>query len=136
MGSTKDSHFLFDGKHYKQIDGVAIDSTFLGPTLANAFLVYQEKNWLERCPPGYRPFYCRMYVGDIFVLFNSPEHLKGFQNYLNSHHVNIFFTIGNEKDNRTSFHDLNIIHEQDKFTTSVYRKTTFCRIYTHFDSFF
>ena len=33
------------------------------------------------------------------------------------------------------FLDVNIIREQGKFTTSVYRKPTFSRIYTHFDSF-
>ena len=44
--ATKDSHFIFDGTLYKQIDGVAMGSP-LGPTLANAFLVYHKKNWLE-----------------------------------------------------------------------------------------
>ena len=34
-----------------------------------------------------------------------------------------------------SFLDVNIIREQGKFTTSVYRKPTFSGIYTHFDSF-
>ena len=33
-----------------------------------------------------------------------------------------------------SFLDVNIIPEKDKFTTSVYHKPTFSRIYTHFDS--
>ena len=47
--------FIFDGTLYIQIDGVAMDSV-LGCTLANAFLVYHEKNWLERCPLKYRPF--------------------------------------------------------------------------------
>ena len=51
--ATKDSHFIFDGTLYKQIDGVAMSST-LGATLANAFLVYHEKNWLEHCPLEYR----------------------------------------------------------------------------------
>ena len=54
--ATKDSHFIFDGTLYKQIDGVAMGSP-LGPTLANAFLVYHEKNWLEHCPLEYRPLY-------------------------------------------------------------------------------
>ena len=40
---TKDSHFIFDVTLYKQIDSVAMGSP-LGPTLANAFLVYHEKN--------------------------------------------------------------------------------------------
>ena len=132
--ATKDSHFIFDGTLYKQIDGVAMGSP-LGPTLANAFLVYREKNWLEHCPVEYGPLYYRRYVDDIFVLFNSAEHLKRFYSYLNSRHLNISLTIENEKDNRMSFLDVNIIREKDKFTTSVYRKPTFSRIYTHFDSF-
>ena len=41
--ATKDSHFIFDGTLYKQIDGVAMGPP-LGPTLANTCLVYHEKN--------------------------------------------------------------------------------------------
>ena len=107
----------------------------LGPTLANVFLVYHEKNWLEHCPVEYRPLYYRRYVDDIFVLFNSAKHLKRFYSYLNSRHLNISLTMENEEDNRMSFLDVNIIREKDKFTTSVYRKPTFSGIYTHFDSF-
>ena len=39
--ATNDSHFVFDGTLYKQTDGVAMGFS-LGPTLANAFFVYQE----------------------------------------------------------------------------------------------
>ena len=39
--TTKDSHFIFDGTLYKQINGVSMGS-LLGPTLANAFLVYHK----------------------------------------------------------------------------------------------
>ena len=122
--ATKDSHFIFDGTLYKQIDGVAMGSP-LGPTLANAFLVYHEKNWLEHCPLEYRPLYYQRYVADICVLFNSPEHLKRFHSYLNSCHLNIPVTIGNEKGNKISFLDVNIIREQERFTSSVYQKSTF-----------
>ena len=75
--ATKDSHFIFDRTLYKQIDGVAMGFP-LGLTLANAFLVYHEKNWLEHFSLEYRPLYYRMYIDDIFVLFNSPEHLNIF----------------------------------------------------------
>ena len=68
--ATKDSHFIFDGTFYKQNNGVAMGS-HLGPTLANAFLAYHEKNWLEHFPLEYRPLYYRRYVDDVFVLFNS-----------------------------------------------------------------
>ena len=117
--ATKDSHFIFDGTLYKQIDGVAMGSP-LDPTLTNAFLVYHEKNWSEHCPVEYRPLYYRRYVDDIFALFNSAQYLKRFYSYLNSGLLNISLTIQNEKDNRKSFLDVNIIREKDRFTTSVY----------------
>ena len=42
------------------MDGVAMGSP-LGPTLANALLVYiRKKLWLERFPFHYRPFYYPM----------------------------------------------------------------------------
>ena len=121
--ATKDSHFIFDGTLYKQIDGVAMGSP-LGPTLANAFLVYHEKNWLEHCPLEYRPLYYQRYVDDIFVLFNSAEYLKHFHSYFNSCHLNISFTIENEKDKRMSCLDIKMICGKGKFTTSVYCKPT------------
>ena len=44
------------------------------------------------------------------------------------------FTIKNEKQNRMSVLDGLIIHEDNKFNTSDYRKPTFSGVYTHFDS--
>ena len=67
-------------------------------------------------------------------LFKSSGHLKRFQSYLNSCHVNLSFTIETEQNNKI-FLDLNVIHEQGKFVTSVYRKPTSSGVYTHFDSF-
>ena len=40
---TEESHFIFNGQLYKQVDGVAIGSP-LGSTLANPFLVRFEKS--------------------------------------------------------------------------------------------
>ena len=72
-------------------------------------LVFHEKNWSERCPREYRPSYYQRYVDDIDVLFNSPEHLKPFLSYLHSRHVNIFFAIEDEKENRIAFLDVNVV---------------------------
>ena len=129
--ATKEIHFLFDGTLYKQIDGVAMGSP-LGPTLANVFLVYHQKSWLKHCSLESRSLCYRRYVDDIFVLFNSAEHLKP---YLNSCHLNMSFTMENEKDNRMSFLDVNMIRGKNKFATFVYCKPTFSGIYTHFNSF-
>ena len=40
--AVKDSFFLFNGKYYKQLDGVAMGS-HLGPSLANVFLSHWEE---------------------------------------------------------------------------------------------
>ena len=88
----------------------------------------------------YRTLCYRRYV-DTFVPFQSSDHLKRVPSYLNSCHVNMSFTIETEQDNKTSFLDVTVLHEQGKFTTSVYRKPIFsgiCAIFvvkTHFDSF-
>ena len=45
------------------------------------------------------------------------------------------FVIENEKQNRMPFFDVQIIHEDKTFTTSVYHKPTSSDVYTHFDRF-
>ena len=45
------------------------------------------------------------------------------------------FTVETEQNNKISILDVNVIREQGKFITSVYRKPTFSAVYTHFDSF-
>ena len=84
--ATKDSHFIFDGTLYKQVDGVAMGS--FGPTLGNAFLFYHEKKRLES-PLKYRAFYYWRCIYDIF-LFYSFTRTSFSQSYLNSHDVNIY----------------------------------------------
>ena len=56
----------------------------LGPTLANAFLCFNEQVWLNEYPDELKPAYYRRHVDGIFVLFHSPDHLEKFKNYLNS----------------------------------------------------
>ena len=57
--ATKESFFIFDKTFCKQLDGVAIGSP-LGPTLANSFLCYHEKRWLDKCPEELKRFLKRM----------------------------------------------------------------------------
>ena len=54
--ATKMSFFIFDNKFYLQKDGVSMGSP-LGPTLANAFLCFYERKWLEEAPMECRPTY-------------------------------------------------------------------------------
>ena len=89
--NMSESLMLFDQELYKQHDGVAMGSP-LGPTLANVFLCYHEKIWLENCPSEFKPVIYRRYVDDTFILFRSKHHIQKFRNYLNRQHKYIRFT--------------------------------------------
>ena len=88
----------------------------LGPEIANAFLVYFGNNMLQSCSSDFKPHYYWQYVDDIFVLFTSPDGL----------HANMSFALENEKQNKKSFLDVQIIGKGKTFTASVYRKPYFC----------
>ena len=132
--ATKESFILFNGRYYKQTDGVAMGSP-LGPTLANIFLCYHEKSWLEHCPGDYKPVYYKRYVDDIFCLFHSENQVQEFLSYLNSRHQNMNFTFENESENYMPFLDVKVIRSDGTFITSMYRKQTFSGVYTNFSSF-
>ena len=104
----------------------------MGLTLANAFLCHFEKKWLSECPVEFLPI---VYVDDIFLTFNSYLQLLKFVDYMNHQHSNIKFTFEVEKNNNFSFLDVKICKENNKFTTSVFRKPTFSGVFTNFDSF-
>ena len=128
--AAKGSYFVFNGQFYKHTDG-----SLLGPTMANAFLVYLESNWLQNFSSYFKPYYNRRYVDNIFVLFSLPEHLEAFLNFLKGPHGSMSFRIKKEKQNRMYFLALQIIHQDKTFTTSsVYLKPTLSGVYTHFDS--
>ena len=109
--ATKESYFIFNGLLYKQIDGVAMGSP-LGPSLANAFLSYHEKNWLNNCLQGFKPVFYQHDVDDIFILFKSNDHLKYFQDFLNFCHINMSFSMETEKENKLYFLDVEVIRER------------------------
>ena len=131
--TVSESLILFDQEFYKQHDEVAMGSP-LGPTLANVFLCYHEKIWLQNCPSEFKPVIYRRYVDYTFLLFRSKHHIEKFQNYLNRQHKNIKFTSGTENENSISFFDIKITRDNNKFMTSVYGKPTFNGVFTNFGS--
>ena len=132
--ALQNNFFNFNGKIYKQIDGVAMGSP-LGLCLANAFLCFHEQIWLNDCPENFKPVYYRRYVYDTFALFRSPDHLEKFTNYLNLKHKNIKFTSEKESNNSLPFLDILISRSENGFKISVYHKSTFSRVYSNFNSF-
>ena len=132
--ATTESSFIFDNKHYNQIDGVAMGSP-LDPTLANAFLSHYEKIWLKECSSQFKPVVYRHYVDDIFVPLKSKEYLKHFVNYINPKDKNINFTFGTEDSNNFSFLIVKTTHKKKLFVTSILCKATFSGVFTNNDSF-
>ena len=71
---TKNNLFLFNNQLYMQLDGAPMGRS-ISPILANIFLCHQEENWINDCPPEFKPIsYCR-YVDDTFALFNNPSQM-------------------------------------------------------------
>ena len=132
--ATSQSHFLFDGQFYDQVDGVAMGSP-LGPVLANLFMAYHEKDWIENYTSP-RIFFYKRYVDDIFCLVESEIEAKKFLGYLNEKHPNIKFTMETEVNKSIPFLDVLITSSTDgTFQTSVYRKSTFMGLFMNFLSF-
>ena len=132
--AMSESLILFDQQFYKKHHGVAMGFP-LGHALANVFLCYHEKSWLQNCPSEFKPVTYRKYVDDIFLLFCSKYLIEKFQNYLNRQHKNIKFTSETENENSISFLDIKITRDNNKFMTSVYHKPTFSGVFTNFGSF-
>ena len=110
---TKEYFFKFNSKYYKQVNGVAIRSP-LHLVLVNIFMCGFESNWLRDYPNDFKPVFYRRYVGDIFVLFPSPDYADKFKKYLLSKNPNINFSIEKEKDGCLPFLDINIFRENGK----------------------
>ena len=129
--ATAQTHFLFNGSFYNQIDGVAMGSP-LAPVLANLFLGRHEKSWLENFDASEILFY-RRYVDDTFCLFHSENDALLFFHYINSRHPNIRFTMEKEADHRIPFSDVLIDNNCSHAPiTSVYRKKTFTGLLTNY----
>ena len=129
-----DSYFVFNGKLYNQLDGLAMGSP-VAPTMANLFLCFNEKVWLQNCPKNFKPVYYRRYMDDTFLLFKEKNHVNLFRDYLNKQHKNIEFTVEYEEDSTLSFLDVNVIKSHNVFTTQTYRKPTFTGQCLNFNSF-
>ena len=122
--ALNDSYFRFDGKIYKQADGLAMGSS-LSPIIANIFLDKFERNLLSGCPIDCKPRFYRRYLDDTFIIFNNEAEAKKFFQYSNSQHNRIKFTYEPENNEKLSFLDVTVHKSDNKFNTSIFRKKTF-----------
>ena len=132
--ATSQTHFLFKGEYYDQVDGVAMGSP-LGPVLANLFMSVHERKWLNMYTGPPVKFYKR-YVDDIFCMFERKDHAYQFLEYLNKQHDCIKFTIEEEENSKLPFLDVLISKlDSGEFHTTTYRKPTNTGLLTNFISF-
>ena len=132
---TKETNFLFNGKIYDQIDGVAMGSP-LALTLANIFMRHFEEKAFEKYT-GPKPLFYRRFVDDSFVLFKDRTESRPFFEYLNGLHPNIAFTMEDEtpENGYFPFLDVKISRNGSKFETRTFYKPTFTGLYTNWYSF-
>ncbi|CAF1441093.1 unnamed protein product [Rotaria magnacalcarata] len=134
--ATKNSHFLFDGKVYDQIDGVSMGSP-LAPLLAEIFLQeFERKNSSLLQELGI--VYWKRYVDDTFVLLNSQFTTKHVCAELSKCHPSIQFTSEEEDPATRTLPFLDVLVRRKPgadFHTCVYRKPTFSGLMTKWSSF-
>ena len=133
--ATAQTHFLFNGSFYDQINGVAKGSP-LAPLLANLFMGHHEKLWLENFQSSEILFY-RRYVDHTFCLFHSEHDAIIFFDYINSRNPNIRFSMEKEVHHKLPFLDV-LIDNNDPISlqTRVHgRKKTCTGLLTSYFSF-
>ena len=128
------TYFFFNNVLYKQIEGLAMGNP-LAPTMANIFMCNLEESFLTICPPHLKPKFYKRYLDDVFAVFETEKQAEGFQNYINSAHPNIKFTLEKENDNKISYLDILVCKFDEVCQLSVYRKPTFTNLGTSFFSF-
>ena len=107
----------------------------IGTTMANVLCHFIKSNGLNSVLRNLNQFFCKRYVDNIFVLFESAKHVWKFRHYFNTCHRNMFFSFEQEKNGKLSFLDIEVSREKKQFITTVYRKPTFSGVYTYFESF-
>ena len=97
---------------------------------------FQTNGKMSECPPDFKLVPYRRFVDDTntFCLFENPEHVNYFLEYINGFQPNTNFTVEVENDSTLPFLDVSIFKSNNDFSTSLYRKKTFTGQYTDFVS--
>ena len=122
--ATKNPLVIFNKTNYTQTEGCSVGSA-VGGIFANFFLAHHEKNQLEQCPTHFKLISYHRYVDDTLIIFNSPDHANKFLDYLNHQQTNITFTLETESNRARLFQDCIISKQNNRLSTSIYRKSTF-----------
>ena len=116
---TTESHLIFNGCYYDQIDGASMASP-LGPTFANLFIDALENKIMGKLKRLGLNVWLR-YVDDTFVVLKSKVCVEKVLEFLNKQHPNIKFTVECENKNSLPFLDSKVKRNSDlKLFTTLY----------------
>ena len=125
------TYFLFQGKYYEQVQGVAMGSP-ISPLIANIFMEEFEVKALQSFPNP--PSLWLRFVDDTFVI-NRAEHSQDLLHHINSQDAHIQFTVEPIQQGSLPFLDTLVTIQLDNtFSTTVYRKPTHTDQYLQWDS--
>ena len=128
LDACQKTAFSFNGKIYKQTDGVSMGSS-LGPVLANIIMTQMESEIVKPLETkGVIKHYMR-YVDDTLLLI-KPENIETVLRKFNSFHKNLHFTVDTFDGGDIHFLDLKI----EGIETDVYHKPTHTGQYFDFTS--
>ena len=97
----------------------------LSATLANIFLCFHERKWIDECPLIFKPQFYRRYMDDTFTIFDNANQANKFLRYMNEKHPKIKFFLEMERDNKLPFLYLLIDKSDDDLDINIYRKQTY-----------
>ena len=116
---TYNIQFTFNGKPYRQIDGVAMGSP-LGPLLADVFMASIEERLEQKIS---KLTLYRRYVDDILLVCDNQTEANTLLTEFNGLHPNLRLTSEQESSNSISFLDILITRREDgSIQRSIYRK--------------
>ena len=105
----------------------------LGPLFANAFMdEFESKHMGKLVELGIQAWL--RFVDDVFATLVSKESAQKILGFLNKQHPNIRFTIEVEKNKKLPFLDTCVTRKSTGFTTNIYHKKTFTRVYLNWRS--
>ena len=114
--STKESHFMFNGKMYCQKKGIAMGSP-LGPLFADIYVNYLESRLKHRLERN-GVIYWRRFADDCFILIDKDADINRLLEILNSFDNDIQFTSEIEKSNSLPFLDISITRTTNNLLTN------------------
>lgn len=123
--------FEFNQEYFRQISGTAM-GTKMAPNYANIFMGKLESEFLAQS--SLKPLLYRRYIDDIFLIWtHSEDELLNFIDTYNAVHPNVHFTHTYSQET-VNFLDVTVTIEQDKLSTTLYRKPTDRQQYLYYQS--